>query len=1028
MKPTLKLCYIPSEYWNEPLSEFKLIDNEKLLPKDGHFFLVWTSTNGSEEELVKQINYVFPTIPVNKLRTSKINLAFPSNEKFFKIKSVLGKIIPIPPTIKLLYRLNIVEDFDRGYSDSVKTYAFLTKLIFEILTRGSFVPILKPFTEQKFLGKWRLLLKTQEDNDRFNIIVKKSSWMAYNLPINFLLDKKSNSYKSDGLWHPSYFFSNYLDRIGDFLIRFTLNKSNFQTFQQFYSNEFKKQTDPDYDLPWDFKFLKSLIDKDPSFPITRFHETILPKIIKNWVQITQGLSYKQGVSFVLELDYPEKPDQAWPLKFLLHFQEIGLVSLKNFWSGKFKQKKEVMLYLGSGEELIEIPLRALSTASKLFPPIKRALESKAPYQIMLSSSEVIEFLKYPKDLLIQSGFNIILPDVFTKGGRQRLSARLIIRSKGKTKLKSDTAKLPSIFDINTMLEYKWEAELQGQTLTETEFKNLIRTNEPLINWHGEWILIDQHDINELHSVFEKSMDTGTKNYMEALKLGLTGNIQLEENGTSYEVVVEGDLKELIERIRTIEHFKTIPCPKSFNGILRPYQLKALTWMGNMCMFNFGLCLADDMGLGKTIQVIAFLLHLKENYPDEPGSILIICPTSVLFNWSREIKKFAPDLEILIHHGPDRYKDASNIPEFLVPHRIFLTTYGTLRNDIEFLETISFNGIIVDEIQNIKNYNSKQTKAVYKLQGNYKIGLSGTPIENRLMELWTLFEFLNPGLLGNRTEFQENFIIPIERYQDQDSIEKLRKLIFPFLLRRLKTDKSVIKDLPEKNEMKIYVELSEIQAKMYREVIEETLKDLESLISDKMNVLTLLVKLKQICNHPYQYLKKTIPSFKNGIKIKDFIDESYKLERLIEMVDEVMSNREKALIFTQFKQMGDIIYEIFKKKYDFDILYFHGGVPEKKRRELVDDFQSNKIDSAPVMILSLKAGGTGLNLTQATTVFHYDRWWNPAVEDQATDRAYRIGQKSPVNVYKFITKGTIEEKIDILLEEKRDLVDKIVSSS
>ncbi|MBA7626780.1 hypothetical protein ES703_34236 [subsurface metagenome] len=972
MMSLLNLCFIPSEYWIEPLSMFKLIDNEKPLPKDVNFFLLWSSSNSSEEDLAKNINHVFPSIPVNKLRTCKINLALPSDEKSFKIKSILGKIIPIPPAIKLLYQLNIIEGFDRAFSDSIKTYAFLTKLIFELLNRGSFVPILEPFTEQKFLGKWRLLLKTQEDNERFKVILNNCPWTAHNIPINFIIEKEGkhniNSYKTDGLWHPSYIFSNYLDLVGDLLIRITLNKPNFQTFRQFYSTEFKKESDPDYDLPWDFKFLKSLIEKDPSFPITRFHETTLPKIIKNWVQITQGLTYKRGISFVLELNYPEKPDQEWPLNFLLNFQEIGLVSLKDFWNGKFKQKKDLMKFLGNDEEFIEITLRALSTASKLFPPIRLALETKVPHQIMLSNTEVIEFLKYPKDLLIQSGFNIILPDVFTKGGKQRLSARLIIRSRGKKKVKGGTAKLPSIFDINSMLEYKWEAELKGETLTEKDFKDLIRSNEPLINWNGEWIVIDQHDINELRNVFDKSLDTGTKNYMEALKLGLTGNVQLEENGTDYEVVVEGDFKELIERIKSIENFENIPCPKSFNGTLRPYQQIGLNWMGNMCMINFGLCLADDMGLGKTIQVIAFLLHLKENYPDEPGSVLIICPTSVLFNWSREIKKFAPDLEVFFHHGPERYKDASNIPEFLESHRIFLTTFGTLRNDIDFLETINFSGIIVDEIQNIKNFSSKQTKAVYRLQGHYKIGLSGTPIENRLMELWTLFEFLNPGLLGNRTKFQEDFIIPIERYQDQDSIEKLRKLISPFLLRRLKADKSIIKDLPEKNEMKIYVDLSEIQAKMYKEVIDETLKDLEGIISNKINVLTLLVKLKQICNHPYQYLKKSVPSFDNGIKMKDFIDESYKLERLVEMIDEVISNGEKALIFTQFTQMKDIIYGILKKRYEFNILYFHGGVPEKKRRELVDDFQSNNIDSAPVMILSLKAGGTGLNLTQATTVF------------------------------------------------------------
>ncbi len=1035
MNKLLDLCFIPSEYWNEPSSEFRLINNEKPLPQNVNFFFLWSSSKSSEKDLVKNINHIFPEIPVNKLRSCKINLALPSDGNFFEIKCILGKILPIPPAINLLYQLNIregIEKIKNHYNNSIKTYAFLTKLIFELLSRGAFVPVLEPYNEQKFIGKWRVLLKTQEDNERFKTILANCHWKAHNLPIDFKIERTGKNqkkiYKTNGLWHPSYIFFKFLDIVGDSLIRITLNKTNFLTFKQFYSSEFKKEKDTDYDLLWDFKFLRSLIEKDPSFQITRFHETILPKIIKNWVQITQGFAYKEGISFTLKLDYPKESNKEWPLRFFINIRDNVPISLKEFWEGNFENTSEIDKIFNSKEKLIEIILRALGTASKLFPPIKTVLETRFPNQIMLSSSEVIDFLKYPKDLLIQSGFNIKLPEVFTIGGKQRLSARLIIRSKEQKKSKVSTTKLPSLFDINSMLEYKWEAQIKGKTLTNEEFKNLIENKEPLINWQGEWIVIDQHDINELSNVFDKNLDSGIKNYMEALKLGLTGNIQLEENGIDYEVVVEGEFKELIERISSIENFTTIASPQSFNGTLRPYQQTALTWMGNMSMFNFGLCLADDMGLGKTIQVIAFLLHLKETYPKEPGSVLIICPTSVLFNWSRELKRFAPDLEVLFHHGPERHNDASDIPEFLVPHRIFLTTFGTLRNDIDFLETINFSGIIVDEIQNIKNFSSKQTKAVYKLQGKYKLGLSGTPIENRLMELWTLFEFLNPGLLGNRNKFQENFIIPIERYQDQDTIEKLKKLISPFLLRRLKTDKSIIKDLPEKNEIKIYVELSEIQAKLYKEIIDKTLKDLESIISDKMNVLTLLVKLKQLCNHPYQYLKKSLPSFDNGIKMKDFIEESYKLERLMEMVEIVISNGEKALIFTQFKQMGDLIYGILKRKYESNILFFHGGVPEKKRRELVDEFQSNKSESAPIMILSLKAGGTGLNLTQATTVFHFDRWWNPAVEDQATDRAYRIGQKSPVNVYKFITNGTIEEKIDALLEEKRDLADKIVSSS
>ena len=584
-----------------------------------------------------------------------------------------------------------------------------------------------------------------------------------------------------------------------------------------------------------------------------------------------------------------------------------------------------------------------------------------------------------------------------------------------------------MFDVHSMLDFKWEATIEGKKISDKEFKNLINSEDSLINMDGKWILVDQQSIDD----FKQSEIPEFDNYMDVLKVGLLGKIQLQENGTEYDVIIEGDFNDIISKLQSINSFEDIPCPSSFNGTLRHYQQEGLTWMGNMTKFNFGLCLADDMGLGKTIQVIALLCYLKQHYPEKPGSVLIVCPTSILFNWHRELKKFAPDLEVMLHYGSSRIKDASEIPEILKPHKIILTSYGTLRNDIDLLESINFSGIIVDESQNIKNYTSQQSKAVSKLKGQFRICLSGTPIENRLLELWSLFNFLNIGLLGRRKEFQNKYVIPIERFQNKDIVEKLRLIIAPFILRRVKSDKTVIKDLPDKNEMKVIVDLTETQVQLYKELVENTLKEIENVSSDKKKkgtILALLVKLKQICNHPSQFLKHDMENLELDNNLQEFISQSQKLERLIEMTDEVLSNGEKVLIFTQFTQMGDILKKVLEQKYNFEILYFHGGVQEKKRREIVDRFQSSDIDSPPILILSLRAGGPGLNLTQGTTVIHIDRWWNPAVEDQATDRAYRIGQKSVVNVFKFITKGTIEDKIDTLLEEKRELAEMIVAST
>jgi len=1029
----LELLYIPATYWNESSSSFKLISEGKQLPQNTNFFLLWIPSNNSEKELTEHIKLIFPNIPIKKLLSCKINLAIPfsSSKKVFEVISHIGKVIPILPATKLLYQMEIIENPDRSrihYSNSIKIWALLTKLVFELLNKGQFVPALEPTKEKLYNSQWRLILKSQYDNDRFKSILNHSSWPAFCLPINNF--HENGVIKTNGLWHPSYLFSVFLDSVGDYLIRSTLNKSKFQTFDEFYSAEIKKEVNPDFRLNWDYKFLKALVKKDNSFKVDEFYESILPALIQNWTQSALGFQLRYDFTLSLELKYPEKVEDDWLLKLSLSSRDgIKTIPLNELWEG-FELKKEIFSkIIESDEHYLEIILRALGAASKIFPPIKRAFLENIQHEIKLTSSEVMEFLKYPKDLLIQSGFNIVLPEVFTIGGKQRLTARLIIRSNEDAKKKRGlTSVLPSIFDIDSMLNTKWDARIEGKKITEEEFNNLIDSNEPLVNLRGKWILIDQNDVEDLRNIKKFRV----KNYLDALKIGLIRKVQLQENGTKYDVIVEGELNEIITRIQSIDSFEEIPCPSSFNGKLRRYQEVALKWMGNMTKLNFGLCLADDMGLGKTIQVIAFLLYLKEKYPNNKGSVLVVCPTSVLFNWHREFKKFAPNLEIILHHGPNRYKKASEIPEFLKAHRIFLTSYGTIRNDIDFLETITFSGIIIDDSQNMKNYISKQTQAISKLKSQYRICLSGTPIENRLLELWSLFNFLNPGLLGNREEFQEKFILPIERFQNQEAINDLKTIIAPFIMRRVKSDKSIINDLPEKNEIKITIELTKEQVILYKDLTEETIKKIEDNTVDKRKkrgiILALLVKLKQICNHPYQYLKKDITSIRTDKEIKQIISQSNKLVRLLEMTDEVISNGEKVLIFTQFTQMGTIIKKILEWKYNFKILFFHGSVPEKKRSEIIDDFQSEEIESPPILILSLKAGGTGLNLTQGTTVIHFDRWWNPAVEDQATDRAYRIGQKSVVNVYKFITNGSIEEKIDSLLEEKRVLSEKIVVST
>jgi SNF2 family DNA or RNA helicase len=1081
---TLNLTLIPAKYWMNSLAKFTPTNPKQSPPQNSAFFLLWSDTLEDLPQLDSEINRTFPDIPIKKLIACSIRLAKPLNahiepekDKKIPIAMINGRIIPIPPAIKLLFQLKIIESKDRShrqitYSDSVKTWAYLTKFTMEIISRGNFVPILDPVKENLYEGKWKVILKTQNDHLRFNSILQRSVWAAYNLPINFIPENEEGTILStSGLWHPSYLFADYADTITDFMIRSSIDKAFLRKFSLRYESTIDEMDNICYDESdsvWDLRFLTACIGKNRNFQISRFCDTPIPGILRNWVQKTQGFSFSTGIAFTFRLDYPKTENADWELGYFLqplHDLET-FIPLEDLWDGIITHNADYATACDDTNVLQEEVLRALGTASKMFPPIRRSLEGKNPHQVKLQASEVMDLLRISMYLLIQTGFNVVLPEEFTRKGQQRLSAKMVIRPKTQItpQIQNETAPIPGgaspvgLFTMDSMMEFEWEAKLEGKTLTQEEFMQLANSKEPLIFWRGQWILIDQTDMNTLRPIFQNSdRMTGEISYTEALKLGFNKEIQLDSEESTFEVALEGDFRNIVDQISQVTEFQPIAPPKGFQGQLRPYQEIALTWLGNMAEFNFGVCLADDMGLGKTIEVISFLQYFKERYPKGIGSVLVVCPTSVLFNWKRELHKFAPQLEVITHHGTDRLKGAEVLKSFTKPHKIILTTYGTVRNDIEFLETIPFTGVILDESQNIKNYRTQQTKSILALKSQYRIALSGTPIENRLAELWTLFEFLNPGLLGKRKEFQQKFILPIERFHDEAKAEKLKKFISPFILRRLKTDKSIISDLPEKNEIKIYLELSESQIELYSSVVQSTMQELERIDTNDSKrrglILRLLTQTKQICNHPFQYLHLTSDHIENpeeendtereqdlidaedtitknitSQSIDNFIQSSVKLERLREMIDEVLEDGEKMLIFTQFKQMGDLLKYILEQVYHFPVLFFHGGIPQSHRGKMVDEFQSSDLSSPPIMILSLRAGGTGLNLTQASTVFHFDRWWNPAVEDQATDRVYRIGQQHHVNVYKFIATGTIEEKIDQILEEKRDLADRILAST
>ncbi len=477
-------------------------------------------------------------------------------------------------------------------------------------------------------------------------------------------------------------------------------------------------------------------------------------------------------------------------------------------------------------------------------------------------------------------------------------------------------------------------------------------------------------------------------------------------------------QKYMAKFKNFIEVKDIPEIKDFQYLhaeLRTYQKKGVEWLIHLKKYRFGSLLADDMGLGKTLQTIAYFVHLKENNK-LPRASLIVAPTSVISTWLHEISRFAPYLGVYVHYGSDRYKDDKF--QYAVNNTdLVITSYALSVIDKEMLSNFEWETICIDEAQNIKNANTKQSKAIRSFKANHKIALTGTPIENHLSELWAIYDFLNPGFLGTLTMFKKLFAVPILK-GDKDKTTQLKYMIQPFLLRRTKQDKEIALNLPDKQEQKEYCFLTEEQNALYKQVVSETMGKLDTLsgLERRGFIFTMLNKLKQICNHPALYLKEEKP--------RDIVIRSQKIELLLSIVESVIEQKESCLIFTQYIQMGNLIKEVIENETGEKVLFLNGSVPKEKRDEMIDLFRAGEVK---VLTLSLKAGGTGLNLTEANHVIHFDRWWNPAVENQATDRVYRIGQQRFVHIHKLIVTGTLEEKIDEMIIKKQELTDTFVTN-
>lgn len=720
------------------------------------------------------------------------------------------------------------------------------------------------------------------------------------------------------------------------------------------------------------------------------------------------LSTMSPFVFGLRLREPDGEAQdngEWYLEFLVRPRDDPslLLSLSQVWRSRSKAAQRLQSF---GPQLTEFLLIAPAQAAAVYPALKTSLRGARPTGMPLEGNDVIAFLREYAVLLEQSGFEIFYPRWWSRQGARR---RVALRAQ----VTAPETDAPSAFSLDALLDYNISASIGDERVGIEELLALADMKSQLVLLRGQWTHIDQDELRSAIALMEKHA-TSRITAREALQLSL-GSGRTIDGLPVAGATLEGWIADLAAKLSGSERLEMLDAPKRFNGTLRPYQLRGYSWLAFLRQWGFGACLADDMGLGKTVQALAMIE--RDRAAGERRPVLLICPTTVVSNWVREAARFTPALKVMVHHGPERHREKSFVSEAKRSHMV-VSSYGLLHRDVEHLRRISWAGVILDEAQNIKNHETKQSRAARGLTADYRFALTGTPVENSVGDLWALMEFLNPGFLGNHTAFRDRYQIPIQRWGDGGAAAQLRRITAPFVLRREKTDKTIISDLPDKIVQKEYCPLTKEQATLYEAVV----RNLAAGIGEKEGmqrrglILATLLRLKQICNHPAQFLG-------DG---SEWRHRSGKLRRLMEIVADIRRRGEHVLVFTQYMEMGLLLQQALQEHFTEEVFFIHGGVPRKRRDAMVERFQSDA--AAPtVFILSVKAGGTGLTLTRANHVVHYDRWWNPAVENQATDRAFRIGQKKNVQVHTFIVAGTLEERIDELLERKRELADSVVGS-
>jgi SNF2 family DNA or RNA helicase len=882
---------------------------------------------------------------------------------------------------------------------------------------------------------WRPWLHDQANHHRYLAIVRSTPAIVRAV---------------DGAGAPNAIVEQALGWLVDAWVRSALQAENYA--------EALEGRDPDRDphVAW----LTGLLGAAPEVRQPASVETSIVRTARSWIANLEDVGEGRAMRLLLQLLEPppellaetdgHEDDHPWRLQFGLVSNDAPpiVVDAEALWNraaggaGRGRSPQET-------EKLCDLLLQELGRASRLYPRIEEALEEGAPSGFDLTTAQAYEFLREYRPLLQEAGFETLVPDWWGQAA-SRLGARLLIDSDPAGPEGVPGARQGSGIGLHSLVTYSWQIALGDTPLTLDAFQALATRGTPLARIGGRWVEIRTEDLDRAMK-FLKQNPGGSATLVEALALahvdaadGALPVLGLDTRGWVADVFgPEG----------SSESMALVEQPERFQGTLRPYQRAGVSWLAFLERYGMGACLADDMGLGKTIQLIGLLQHERQTAPEGEriGPTLLVAPMSVLGNWHRELTRFAPELVVHVHHGLER-PQGERFQHLAQRADVVVTTYALVTRDKDLLGQIEWRRVVLDEAQHIKNPPTKQTAAIRSLRTRYRVALTGTPVENRLSELWSIMEFCCPGYLGTHNDFRRRFAVPVERHRDKRQAERLRGLVRPFILRRLKTDPNVISDLPPLVETRQQVPLTPEQAALYDQVVNDMLKRVDQAegIRRRGLVLSALVKLKQICNHPAHYLREGMtgvaeedgesgdgaeaapvngdrqPAPKGVARATRLSARSGKSLRVMEMLEEVLAAGDRALIFTQYRQMGHLLVQMIRQDLDVDALFLHGGTPQAKREALVARFQSED-KTAPLFILSLKAGGVGLNLTAANHVFHYDRWWNPAVENQATDRAFRIGQLRTVNVHKLISSGTLEERIDQMIEQKTELASQIIGS-